>query len=98
MAALLTSQTTDTTSSGTATNADGGWIEIPNDSVFDGASITIQASSVDTAGKYSPLDRIATIRNPGWRKLELPSGTYVRAIQNGSGASTSITVNLFPTA
>lgn len=98
MAALLTTQSSDTTSSGTAINAEGGWIEIPNDSVFDGAIITIEASSADTAGKYSPLDRITTMTSPGWRKLDLPSGTYVRAKQSNSGSLTSITVNLSPTA
>lgn len=96
--ALLNAATSNTTSSGTAINAEGGWIEIPADSVFDGAYVVIEASSVDTAGKYAPCDRITTLRSNGWRKLDLPSGTYVRAKLNNAGASTSITCNLMPTA
>jgi len=98
MAQILTNQTSDTTGSGTAINAEGGWIEIKKNAVFDGAIITIEASSADTAEEYSPLDRITTMTSPGWRKLDLPSGTYVRAKQSNSGSSTSITVHLFPTA
>jgi hypothetical protein len=99
MAALLTTQTSNTTSSGVATNATPAWIEVPNDSVFDGATLHIQASSANTAAKYSPLKSLrGTITQPGWVQLDLPSGTFVRVIQAKSGPRTNITVNLTPTA
>ena len=98
MAALLTARTTDTTSSGIAITADGAWIEIPGTSVFAGAMIIVEASSVNTTGLYSPVGRIATMTSSGWLKLDLPSGTFVRVKQANSSAATSITVNLSPTA
>jgi hypothetical protein len=99
MAALLTAQTTNTTSSGVATNGTPCYIEVPNTSVFNGAMLSVQASSVNTTGLYSPVGGLkGTITAPGWLKLELPTGTFVRVIQSNSQTGTSITCNLTPTA
>jgi hypothetical protein len=99
MAALLTAQTTDTTSSGVATNGTPAYIEVPNTSVFNGATLTLQASAANTAGLYSPVGgQQGTITAPGWLKLDLPSGAFVRVIQSRSTTGTSITCNLTPTA
>lgn len=99
ISALLSAQTTDATGTGVATTASPAYIEIPNDSVFKGAQINIQAASVNTAGKFSPLSSpIGSIHQPGWYTLDLPTGTFVRAVQSRSATGTSITVNLSPTA
>jgi hypothetical protein len=99
MAALLTAQTTDGASSGVATTATPCYIEVPNTSVFNGAILSIQASSVDTANLYSPPgDVLGTIVSPGWLSLNLPVGTFIRVVQSKSQTGTSITCNLTPTA
>jgi len=94
MAALLTNATSNTTGTGTATTAQNVWIEVPNDSVLDGAEVHIQASSADTAGKYSPTARPAIFKSAGWVQLQLPIGTFVRAVLNKAGAATNVSVNL----
>jgi hypothetical protein len=96
MAALLSAQTTSTglSGAGTATTAVESLIEIPNDSVFDGAEVVIQASSADTAAKFGPIDRIGTIGQPKSFVIRLPIGHFVRAVLSRAGASPSVSVNL----
>jgi hypothetical protein len=101
MAVLLnevTSNSIPASATGTATaDSTRQLIEIPNTSVFDGATVTIQASSVNTAGLFSGIDRIATLTSAGNGPIiELPIGHFVRAIVNNVGALTNITCNMLP--
>lgn len=97
MAALLTAATSNSnpaSATGTASGASRVLIEVPNDSVFDGAEVVIQASSVNTAGKFSPIGPIASITAPGNIVLDLPTGHFIRALLNRAGDSTSVSVNM----
>ena len=93
--ATLSSATSNTT--GTSVQIAGGqgaWLEIPNDSVFDGSAVTVRASTANTSGKFSQIGNIATIRSAGWLRLDLPDGAYVHALLEKAGAATNITANI----
>ena len=94
MASLLSAVTVNGAGSGVATSATDAWIEIPNTSVFDGAEVHIQASSANTSNLYTPTARPAIFKQPGWVQLQLPSGTFVRAVVAKAGAATNLTCNL----
>lgn len=99
MAVLLSAVSTDTVGTGTATTTSDSLIEVPNDSVFGfGCTVEIQASSVDTAAKYGPIDRIAMLGSPKSFTIRLPAGHFVRAVLRGATATTSVTVNLLDIA
>lgn len=94
MTALLNAATTDTTGTGVATTARDAWIEIPADSVFDGAIVTIQMASVNSSAKYSSAAVIGTITSPGWVYMVFPVGTFIRARLHNAKSQTNVTVNL----
>jgi hypothetical protein len=97
MAVLLNAATTNTnraTATGTATGASRVLIEIPDDVVFGGAEVVIEASSVNTATKFTPVSNIGNLQSPGNLLLELPTGHFVRAVLNRVSATTSMTVNM----
>lgn len=100
MAALLSSATSNSnpaSATGTATvTSVRQLIEVPGDSVFNGAEVVIQGSSVNTAGKFSPIGAMASLTNPYSFVIEVPIGHFVRALLNRAGASTSVTVNMLP--
>lgn len=99
MAVLLNAVTVDTVGTGTATTTADSLIEVPNTSVFGpNGAVEIQASSVNTAGLYGPIDRIAVLRSPGCFAIRLPIGHFVRAVLTGAGTGTSVTVSLLDIA
>ena len=101
MATLLdgaTSNSNPASATGTATGASSVLIEIPNDSVFDGAQVILEGSSVNTAGLFSGLDRIAALTAAGHVRLELTTGHFVRALLVNAGANTSVTVEMHDVA
>lgn len=98
MATLLNAVMTDTVGTGVATTTVESLIEIPGDSVFDGADVTIQVSSVDTSAKYSAFDSIATIQGGKSFVIRLPIGHFVRAVLGNKGSATSVTVNMIDIA
>lgn len=94
-----TGQAANTASTGVAITGSTCHIEVRNNSVFNGAVLIVEACSVNTAGYFSPMhDKLGTITSPGWVRIDLPSGTFVRLVQAKSGASTSIIAFLHPTA
>lgn len=93
--ATLDGDTIDTNGASVQISGGGGaWLEVPNDSVFGGAEVFVQASTANTAEKFSPLGYVASVTSPGWIKLDLPNGSYVRALLRRAGASTNITANI----
>ena len=99
MTALLTAVTTNTVGTGVATTAVESLIEVPNTSVFgSGCTVEIEASSVNTAGLFGPIDPVAVIHSPKSFNIRLPVGHFVRAVLRGATASTSVTVNLIDIA
>lgn len=99
MAVLLNAATSNTdraSATGTATaDAVDQIIEIPGDSVFDGAYVAIEVSSANTAAKFSGIDTIGIRTSPGNFSIRVPIGHFVRAALANAGASTSVTVNMF---
>lgn len=100
MATLLSSATSNSnpaSATGTATQTSTRQlIEIPGDSVFNGAEVVIQGSSVNTAGKFSPIGAMASLKQPHTFTIEVPIGHFVRALLNRAGSTTNITVNMLP--
>ena len=97
MATTATLSEATSNATGTSVQIAGGqgaWLEIPNDSVFDGSEVTVQASTADTAGKFSPIGNIATVRAAGWLRLDLPDGAYVQALLAKAGSATNVTANI----
>lgn len=79
---------------GTASTSTSILIEIPGDSVFNGAEVTIQGSSANTAAKFSDVAAIAKLYAPGNVVIACPSGHYFRAILNRAATGTSVTCNM----
>jgi len=75
---LFSARTTDGVSTGVAATGTKVIIEVQNDSVMDGALVTIEMCSVDTTGKYSPVGYAAVLKNPGVLDVSVVSGMYVR--------------------
>jgi hypothetical protein len=79
---------------GTASQASSVFIEIPGSSVFNGAEVTIQASSTNTAANFSPIASIAALQSPGNVVITCPTGHFIRAVLNRAATGTSITCNM----
>lgn len=91
---LFSARTTDGVSSGVAATGDKVIVEVQNDSVMDGAELTIEVCSVDTTGKYSPVGYKAVMKSPSVLDVSVVTGMYVRVRQSKSGAATSTNVVL----
>lgn len=89
MAALLTTQTTDTTGTGAAMS---GPCSVLIYGTFDGAQISLQAADSDTASHYQPVGFKSVIQSGCWLDINIQGSYYLRAIQSKSGASTSLSV------
>ena len=87
-------QTSDGVSDGYAMEGDTAVILIHNDSVMNGAEVSIETCSVDTAGKYVPLDYIGTMTQAGCKTVTLKTGMYLRARAAKCGSSTSLNVDI----
>jgi len=91
---LFSARTTDGVSTGVAATGTKVIIELQNDSVMDGAQITIELCSVDTTGKYSPVGYKAVMKSPSVLDVSVVAGMYVRVRQSKSGTATSTNVVL----
>lgn len=87
---LLTNQTSDTT--GTAYSfTEATTVVVHRDSVFDGANVRIYIATDDQSAEYTPIgDPIRTEQDSV--NVEAKGTYYIKAVQAGSGANTSITV------
>lgn len=92
--ALFSARTTDGVSSGVEATGDKVIIEVQNDSVMDGAELTIEMCSADTTGKYAPVGYAVLMKSPIVYNVATVAGMFVRVRQARSGAATSTNVVL----
>lgn len=60
------------------------------DSVFDGATVELQAAVADTAGKYATVGVPAQLKAPGAVAVNIQGTYFLRGFIAGAGSSTSI--------
>jgi hypothetical protein len=89
MASLLSAASANGAGSGVALSGPATVI-IENDSVFDGASVVLQVSETDTAGKYAPIGYLASLSSATALRVDVTGSYYLRAVVERAGASTSI--------
>jgi len=89
MASLLSSASSN--GAGTGASLSGpATVIVENDSVFDGATVHLEVSETDTAGKYAPLGQLGQLKSAIAVRVDVTGSYYMRAVVAGAGSSTSI--------
>lgn len=89
MASLLSAASSN--GAGTGASLSGpATVILENDSVFDGASVVLEVSETDTAGKYAPIGYVGSLSSATALRVDVTGSYYLRAVVEKAGASTSI--------
>ena len=89
MAALLTTQTSDTTGTGASHSCPCTAFVT---GTFDGCTVNLLAADADTAGKYVSFGPQSQRQSPGAITVNAYGTYYLRADVVGAGSATSVTV------
>lgn len=91
MATLLTNRTTD--GAGTGVSHTGPCtVFVPNDSVFDNATVHVEAYSADSSDKYVCVGRPGQLGAPGAIAIDIQGAYFLRGKVARAGPSTSISM------